>query len=131
MRIFQGRILRQQLTEEQARQLVSDFRRYKEDGLLPETFGRDVVYDHPNTLPLLKAEPLRHMHLSSASEAWSDDVPQYRRTSDIHLVYCQGALNDLAWCLIAILAPEAHKQALDRETMLKLARVAENFRSRY
>jgi mRNA interferase YafO len=131
MRIFKGRILMEQLTDEQADQLVTDFRNYKQHGLLPDTFGRDAGYDHPNTPPLLKAEQLRHIHLLPDTSLPDQNTPQYRRTSDVHLVYCQGALDEQSWCLIAILQPDAHKQALDRNVMLKLARVAENFRSQY
>jgi mRNA interferase YafO len=131
MRIFKGRILMQQLTEEQADQLVADFRNYKQHGLVPNTFGRDAAYDHPNTPPMLKAEQLRHIHLIPSNVSHKQITPQYRRTSDVHLIYCQGALDEASWCLIAILAPDAHKQALEMNIMLKLAKVAENFRSKY
>lgn len=121
----------EQLTEEQADQLVADFRNYKQNGLLPDTFGRDAAYDHPNTLPLLKAEQLRQIHLIADNSSSGQNTPQHRRTNDVHLVYCQGVLNENSWCLIAILTPDAHKQALDRNVMFKLAKVAENFRRQY
>lgn len=80
---------------------------------------------------MLKAEQVRHIHLIPSNISPKQITPQYRHTSDVHLVYCQGALDETSWCLIAILAPDAHKQALEMNIMRKLAKVAENFRCKY
>lgn len=58
IRIFKSKLITKQLTEEKLEQLINDFRQYKETGLLPDTFGRDVRYDHPNTYPLVKLDVL-------------------------------------------------------------------------
>jgi len=129
MRIFKGKVLQNQLTEKEQQALVNDFRRYKTTGELPDTFGRDVAYDHPHTLPLVRAEGVQHLHLSDTP--WSHLMIQYHRTSDTHLAYCQGAINDDHYLLIAILAPDAHSQARDNNTMSKLAKAAELFRQKF
>ncbi len=54
-----------------------------------------------------------------------------KRTSDIHLIYCQGALNDDHYCLLAILAPDAHDQERNRNIMYKLGQGAEQYRMKY
>lgn len=52
IRVFKSRIIQELLSTEELDSLVSDFKQYKDNGLLPQHFGRDVAYDHPNTLPL-------------------------------------------------------------------------------
>lgn len=130
MRIFKGKIFRDQLTDEEQTQLVEDFRRYRTTGELPDTFGRDAPYDHPHTLPTVLAEEIRHIHLAE-EHPWPVHSIQYQRTSDVHLIYCQGALHDDHYLLIAILAPNAHEQARDNNMMMKLGLTAEKFRQRY
>lgn len=131
IRVFEGSILKGQLTGTERTQLIADFRRYKVEGVLPQNFGRDVPYDHPGTLPSVRAEELRHLHLASEGIPFPLNTIQFSRTSDTHLVYCQGALNAECYLLIAILSPNAHSLALDRDRMLKLARAAELFRNQY
>lgn len=131
MRIFKGLIFRQQLSDLEQAALVQDFKSYKTTGDLPDTFGRDVPFDHPHTLPLALQERVFHLHLASAIAAWKSETPQYSRTSDEHLVYCQGALEEDCFLLIAILSPDAHQQAKDNNVMHKLARTAELFRVKY
>ena len=117
IRIFKSQIILRQLTSEQLEQLVTDFRTYKEAGLLPDTFGRDVKYDHPHTYPLVRAE-----------HPWPVHYVQFKRTSDIHLVYCQGASNPEHYLLIAILTPDAHEQARQNNVMANIGKMAERFR---
>jgi len=104
MRVFKGSVIRQQLQEDELKGLESDFRHYKTTGQLPETFGRDVPYDHPNTPRLVLQEKVRHIHLRDDDNPWPIHKIQIDKTSDkAHLVYCQGAINDDCYLLIAIL----------------------------
>lgn len=131
MRIFKGLIFRQQLSDLEQAALVQDFRNYKLTGNLPDTFGRDVPFDHPHTLLLALQERVFHLHLASANASWKSETPQYSRTSDEHLIYCQGALEEDCFLLIAILSPDAHQQAKDNNVMHQLARTAELFRMKH
>lgn len=131
MRIFKSRVILQQLTSEEMLALEEDFEKYKSDGMLPDSFGRDELYDHHLTLPIVKAEAVRHIHLADAETHWSPHKIQYSKTSDSHLVYCQGALDNDCCLLIAILAPEAHSKARDNNWMFNLGKMAEKFRQQY
>ncbi|MHA7879652.1 MAG: type II toxin-antitoxin system YafO family toxin [Saccharospirillum sp.] len=131
MRIFKGLIFRQQLSHLEQEALVQDFKRYKTTGDLPDTFGRDAPFDHPHTLPLALQERVFHLHLASANVVWKSNTPQYARTSDEHLIYCAGAVEENCFLLIAILSPDAHQQARDNNVMYKLARTAELFRMKH
>ncbi|MCP8687736.1 type II toxin-antitoxin system YafO family toxin [Marinobacterium sedimentorum] len=131
MHIYKGKVFREQLTEDEQQALVEDFRRYKTTGELPDTFGRDVAYDHPHTPRLVLAEEVKHIHLATGEAPWSVRAIQYHRKSDTHLVYCQGALNDDHYLLIAVLTPDAHAQAKNMNVMTKLGQAAEKFRQQY
>lgn len=131
IRVFKSCIIRQILTDDELDTLVDDFKSYKLTGNAPEHFGRDVSYDHPNNLPIVLAEEVQHIHLGSEDNSLPINKIQYYQTSDIHLVYCQGALNASCYLLMAILSPDAHKQARSREVMFKLGTMAEKFRSRF
>ena len=56
---------------------------------------------------------------------------QFYQTSDVHLVYCQGALNDNFYLLMTILSPDGHEQAKSRDIMFKLGVMAGRFRNQY
>lgn len=45
VRLFQSRLIIDELGKAAADDLLSDFRLYKEKGILPDTFGRDAPYD--------------------------------------------------------------------------------------
>lgn len=111
MRLYKSKIICEQLTKKELSSLEQDFRCYKSDQLLPNTFGRDERYDHPNTLPIVKAEAVRHIHLEDPDHPWPVYLDQYNKTSDVHLVYCEGALANECYLLMAILAPNAHEMA--------------------
>lgn len=128
IRIFKSQIILQQLSAEQLEQLVADFRIYKETNQLPDTFGRDVKYDHPNTYPLIRAEEVAHIHLTDREHLWPLHLVQFKRTSDIHLVYCQGVTEPTHYLLIAILMPNAHEQARQNNVMANIGKMAERFR---
>lgn len=131
IRVFKSSVMIKALTEQELTQLVDDFKQYKMTGIPPEYFGRDVPYDHPNTLPSVLAEEIQHLHLGSDDEPLPLRNIQFHRTSDVHLVYCQGAIHSDCFLLMAILRPNAHEQANNRDVMFKLAKMAENFRSHY
>ena len=131
IRVFKSSIIRQIMTEEELEALINDFKSYKLTGTSPEHFGRDVAYDHPNTLPVVLAEEIRHIHLGSEDKPLPLRKIQFYQTSDMHLVYCQGALNDNCYLLMTILSPDGHEQARSREIMFKLGVMAEKFRNKY
>ncbi len=131
MRVFKSDMIRQLLTADELAQLEQDFRQYKETGLAPDTFGRDELFDHPHTLPLVKSEDLRHIHLASPEQPFPLQKLQFFRTSDNHLIYCQGFLQSDHYLLITILAPDAHEQERNNEIMYRLGKIAEAFRQQY
>lgn len=131
MRIFKSRMIIQQLAEQELVGLVEDFKTYKAFHHTPDTFGRDELYDHPFTLPIIKAEEVRHIHLADCDNLWPPRKLQFNKTSDSHLVYCQGSIDATNYLLIGILAPEAHKQARNNSIMFKFGKMAEAFRQRY
>ena len=130
IRVFKSVIIREQLTDIEINALVDEFKAYKQ-GILPDTFGRDVLYDHPHNLAIVKNEEVRHLHLSDDEQGWKSDIIQYYRRSDNHLIYCPAAMTENCFLLIAILNPEAHQKAKDNDTMWKLGKMAENFRKKY
>jgi mRNA interferase YafO len=130
IRIFKSAILAEQLTVDELVQLVEDFRQYKETTIPANYMGRDIPYDHMNTLPSVKREHVMHLHLKDGSQDWSGKN-QYYRTSDKHLVYCQGSSNKNTYLLITMLEPEAHAKARFTSVMGKIADMAQNFRHQY
>ena len=55
MKVFKTELIRDQFNDEdELSQLVADFKRYKETGVPPTTFGRDALYDHPHNLPSVR-----------------------------------------------------------------------------
>ena len=131
IRIFKSALIEKQLSQKELKSLEDDFRLYKETGELPDTFGRDARYDHPNTLPSIIQEEISHLHLTSGDKPWSIYKIQFQRTSDTHLIYCPGSINDNCFLLMTILRPNAHKLARSRDVMWKLASMAEMFRNKF
>lgn len=119
------------LTADELEALRTDFKTYKEAGVLPMTFGRDVSYNHPNSLPIVLHEELFHIHLTNENELWHEKTLQFYRTSEIHLVYCQGSTQTNCYLLMAILSPDAHAQARDNSVMHSLGKMAEKFHQQY
>ncbi|MFO6421798.1 type II toxin-antitoxin system YafO family toxin [Motilimonas sp. KMU-193] len=130
IRVFKHKILIDSLTENELQSLTKDFRHYKETGQKPDFFGRDEAYDHPNTLPILKSEEVKHIHLAASDAPFLSSI-QFYQTSDKHLVYCQGWNDVNCFLLIAILAPDAHEQARNRTIMHNLGLIAEKFRQQF
>jgi mRNA interferase YafO len=131
IRVFKSNVIQQILTDEELDDLVADFKSYKLTGNPPDHFGRDVPYDHPNTLPSVLSEEIQHIHLGNEDNPLPIKKIQFHRTSDIHLVYCQGSFNDNTYLLMTILSPEAHEKAKSRDIMYRLGVMAEKFRQRY
>lgn len=132
IRIFKSALIRHQLSQQELDDLVADFLIYKQEGVLPDTFGRDALYDDDATLPLVKEERVAHIHLADADSHFPHFLRQFKRTSDLaHLVYCQGAMEPDSYLLIIILKPEAHKMARNNNHMHKIGKMAEAFRMKY
>lgn len=131
IRVFKSSIIRQILTDTELVALVNDFKSYKLTGNAPELFGRDVHYDHPNNLPIVLAEQIQHIHLGSIDKPLPLNKIQFYQTSDTHLVYCQGVLNENCYLLMTILSPDGHEQAKSRDIMFNLGIMAEKFRNQF
>lgn len=131
IRVFKSRLIRNLLSTDELNDLINDFVSYKSTGIVPDNFGRDVPYDHPNTLPIVKSEKVQHIHLGNEDNPLPLKKIQFHRTSDIHLIYCQGASSDDYYLLMTILAPDGHEQAKSRNLMYKLGQMAELFRDQY
>jgi len=131
MRVFKTNLIKSQLSQSELEQLTKDFRQYKQTGIPADTFGRDALYDHPHTLPSVRQAELRHLHIIEVSKGATPNSNQYYRTSDDHLVYCEGFFNSDDYLLISILSPNAHEQARTNGVMFKLAEMAEDFRNQY
>tara|TARA_R110000850_G_scaffold250405_1_gene375593 strand:- start:1443 stop:1841 length:399 start_codon:yes stop_codon:yes gene_type:complete len=129
--VFTSRIIGKSMPEGQLKDLVEDFRNYKSTGHRPENFGRDVAYDSDVTLRIVREEEVQHIHLKDADSNWPVRAMQFQMTSDCHLLYCQGAINDDHYLLIAVLEPEAHQLARDNNVMYRVGQVAEKFRAIY
>ncbi len=67
MRVFKTKLIRLQLTAEELEALTADFISYKRDGVLPDIFGRDALYDDSFTRPLIKFERVAHIHLANVN----------------------------------------------------------------
>ncbi|MBB5189270.1 mRNA interferase YafO [Zhongshania antarctica] len=131
MDVFKSKIIRTQLTEDELAKLTSDFIQYKKTGFPPDTFGRDVPFDHPHTLPIVKAEEVQHLHLGTDGKPFPTNKIQFYRCSDEHLIYCQGFLDPDAFLFISILTPDAHDQERQNDIMYRIGQMAENFRKQH
>ena len=129
-RVFISENLRQVLTDAEWSALVAEFKRYLSGASVPN-FGRDELYDHSHTPPLIRAEEVAHIHLEDSTRPWPRGRDPSRRTSEVHLVYCRGVLDTDRHLLMTILRPDAHEQARQFNIMAKLGVMAEEFRRRY
>jgi len=131
IRVFKSSIIRQILSSEELDALIDDFKSYKMTGIVPDSFGRDVPFDHPNSLPIVLVEEIQHIHLGSEDKPLPLTKIQFYQTSDHHLIYCQGVMDDNCYLLMTILSPDAHEQARSRDIMYKLGVMAEKFRQQF
>ncbi|TXS96189.1 type II toxin-antitoxin system YafO family toxin [Parahaliea maris] len=128
--IYTSPMLTGALTTKEKAALVADFKAYVEGSAIHH-FGRDVPYDHPHTPRKVLEHGVRHIHLFDPAKPWRQEAPPFQKTSDIHLVYCTGQLDESRYLLMAMLAPDGHTKALNRNVMAKLGTMAEKFRLRY
>ena len=131
IRVFKTALIREQMSNEHLIQLAADFKRYKETGVPADHFGRDAPYNHINSLPSVRLQELQHMHLLTQPLSKTCSLRQFNKTSDNHLVYCQGFYSNEVYLLIALLSPDAHEQACNNTAMLKMAKISETFRNKY
>ena len=131
MRIFVQKDLNEQLPPQQLQALKKDFVAYKTTDLVPAHFGRDALYDHPHTPPSVRENQVWHLHLKDKDQEWPPYSLPYQRTSDHHLVYCQGMLNDDHYLFIVLLTPNAHDLARNTNQMWRIGDLAEEFRLRF
>jgi len=131
IRIFKTDLIREQMSNGHLIQLVADFKRYKETGVPADHFGRDAPYNHINSLPSVRLQELQHLHLLIQPQSKTRSLRQFNKTSDDHLVYCQGFYSNEVYLLIALLSPNAHEQARNNNVMLKMAKISEMFRNQY
>ena len=131
MKVFIHKDLKSQFPAAQLQALKTDFIAYKTTGIVPPNFGRDALYDHPYTPRKVLDNDVWHLHLKTASAVWSLSSQPYQRTSNDHLVYCQGILNDDHYLFIALLTPDAHELARNANQMWRIGDLAEAFRIRF
>ena len=128
--IFKTDLIRTQMTPEELGQLSKDFEQYKESCIPADYFGRDALYNHINSSPLVLSSELQHIHILTPSKALTDKRRQFNKTSDDHLVYCNGYYSNQAYLLISLLSPDAHTQSRNNHVMYSLAKVADKFREK-
>lgn len=126
VKVYATKMLQESLPEDQFTTLMQQFKEYKEKGVLPGTFGRDVAYHDPSGA---EAAELKHIHLKEEGD-WSVNLVQFHRTSDIALVYCKGWHSANNYLLICILQ-DAHRRARKVTFMMDLIDIAEKFRERF
>jgi len=129
LRVFATQLLRENLSDKELSDLVEDFKAYKSGEGHPNTFGRDAPYDDRTTYLPVKQEEVQHIHLIESS-GWPIHTLQFNRTSDTHLVYCQGFWDPSCYLLIQILSPDAHNKARDNNIMRKIGKIASKFRKK-
>lgn len=132
IKIYKSKLFVNSLSEEQQTVLTDAFRAYKSGSPVP-MFGRDVKYNHPNTIQSIKDEEVAHVHLAEDQETlirWTEIVDPFWKTSDSCLVYAQG-LNSQNYVLIAIWSPNAHDNANNPAVMRDIAEIAKQFRNRF
>ncbi len=125
VKVFTSSLIKDTMPESELANLVSEFRGYKKIGNAPLLFGRDTSYNRPDAV--LKAD-MHHIHLKG-NEKWSLNIVQFRRLSNLHLMYCRGFMNPNAYLLIAVI-DRVHERARNINFMLDMAEIAENFRSK-
>lgn len=129
VRVFVSDLINHSLDEGETKKLVRLFKEYKETGVAPDEFGRDVPTKRPDSAQ--KAE-LQHMHLKQGNwrRVRGMRLVQFYKRSDKALVYCPGFFNPNCYLLIAIFT-DAHRKQNNTSFMGELADIAERFRSRF
>jgi mRNA interferase YafO len=135
VRLFQSRLIIDTIGKAAANDLLDDFRLYKERGILPVTFGRDVPYDFTHNRQYVK---LQHIHIKRDGKQFPLRLVQFHRKSDYILVYCPGFSNSNTYLLITIIKHWNYKkpdeiEGTDKDPglMTKLEKIAEGFREKF
>lgn len=135
VRLFQSKLILEEIGKAVADDLLSDFRLYKEKGVLPATFGRDTPYDFTHNRTSLE---LAHIHIKRDGKSFPVRLVQFSRTSGYVLVYCPGFFDHNTYLLITIIKHWNHKKPndiagtdKDISLMEKLEKIAEGFRERF
>ncbi|WP_221627958.1 type II toxin-antitoxin system YafO family toxin [Teredinibacter franksiae] len=135
IRLFQSKLMADALGADAAKDLLADFRLYKEKGVLPNTFGRDAPYDFTSNRRFLE---LQHIHLKRNGETFPVRLLQFSRTSGYVLVYCPGFFDSSAYLLITVIKHWDHRKPKevagtdkDPNLMAKLEAIAEGFREKF
>jgi len=135
IRLFQSKIISDSIGKAAADDLLSDFRLYKEKGILPEIFGRDAPYDFTPNRAYLE---LQHIHITRDGKTFSVRLLQFSRTSGHVLVYCPGFFDRNAYLLITVIRHWDHRKPdeiegtdRDPDLMTKLEKIAEGFREKF
>lgn len=131
MKVFILEQVKNFFTEVELQLLKQDFIKYKTEGLLPNYFGKDTAYNHSHTPRLVLFHQVQHLHLRPFSNPWASQLDIKYRTSDYHLVYCQGMLETNYYLFIAVLNPNAHQLATQLNIMHKIGVAADKFRLSY
>jgi mRNA interferase YafO len=140
IKIFTSDRLTDDLSASEIKNLVDEFRQYKKTSI-STIFGRDVPYDRPHSA---KSAELQHLHvhpnflLGKPINKFTNELKTWRllsapisRTSDTHLIYCQGERNKNEYLLIAFIKINAHSFANITSAIGVLADKAENFRKKH
>lgn len=133
VKIFTHKNLTTALGEQKTKDLVNDFKSYKEGKGLPSVFGRDAPYNFTHHRSYLE---LQHIHYKQ--KGFSLRLAQFYRTSGYVLVYCPAYFSPTTFLLIAIIKhwnpkkPEAVTGTdKDNNLMPELEKIAEVFREKY
>lgn len=135
VRLFQSTLIVNTIGKDAADDLLADFRLYKEQGILPSTFGRDAPYDFSHNRKYLE---LQHIHIKRDGQEFPLRLVQFQRKSGYVLVYCPGFSDPNAYLLITVIKHWNHKapnevEDTDRDPVLmeKLEKIAEGFREKF
>lgn len=79
VRLFQSRLIIDTIGKAAADDLLDDFRLYKEQGILPATFGRDAPYDFTHNRQYVQ---LQHIHITQDGKQFPLRLVQFHRKSD-------------------------------------------------
>ncbi len=126
VRVFTSTMIREGVAESELQLLVSKFKNYKETGDAKDYFGRDVSFNRPSGV---KSSGLMHAHINEG-RPWGVRLLQFDRTSDTHIVYCQGYFQKDCYLLITLLKG-AHAKYRDNLFLLGLADIAKDFRDKF
>ncbi|MDG3088123.1 type II toxin-antitoxin system YafO family toxin [Vibrio hannami] len=110
-------------TTPENKKLVEQFKLYKSEGVVPDSFGKDASLTRPRDA--LYAG-IQHMHIGHFNKVNN----QFHRTSDDWLIYAEGLFSD-SYLLIEVLSPDAHDRSENLEVMSRYIKLGNAFRNKY